>query len=107
MPRKLKKEESIDEPAMGADNDDPPAAVSGWTESAGSRNMASTRRRDAGASIEFGSDLFSVPKKVDGVNQREFDKYNEDTEIPEIPDLDENEHDNSEDMAFQVAEAPE
>lgn len=106
MPRKLKKEDSEEElqQAPAGDIEEPPIAVSGWTESAGNRG----RRRDAGASIEFSSDLFSVPKKVDGVNQREFNKYEEDTDnIPEIPDLDENENDNSEDMAFQVAEAPE
>ena len=56
-----------------------------------------------------GNELFSSTstKKVDGVNQREFDSYNEANEIPEIPDLDENEADLGEDMAFQVAEAPE
>lgn len=78
MPRKLKKEDSEEElqQAPADDTEDPPIAVSGWTESAGNRTG---RRRDAGASIEFSSDLFSVPKKVDGVNQREFNKYEEPT----------------------------
>ncbi len=59
--------------------------------------------------MDFNSqDLFSsTSKKVNGVNQREFDSNNEANEIPEIPDLDDNEVDPSEDMAFQVAEAPE
>lgn len=56
--------------------------------------------------MEFGQELFTT-KKVNGVSQREFDNRNDNQEIPEIPDLDENENDTSEDMAFQVAEAPE
>ncbi len=89
-------------------NNDPPQTISGWNDSS-APSTRTGRRRDAGASMDFNSqDLFSsTSKKVNGVNQREFDSNNEANEIPEIPDLDDNEVDPSEDMAFQVAEAPE
>ncbi len=89
-------------------NNDPPQSINSWNE-IGSQSTRVGRRRDAGASMDFNShDLFSnTGKKVDGVNQREFDSYNDANEIPEIPDLDEYEGDGTEDMAFQVAEAPE
>ena len=50
--------------------------MNGWGDSNSSRQP---RRRDAGAgSMDFGDDLFSTPiKKVNGVNQREFNSYNE------------------------------
>lgn len=106
-PQPLPRKSSIEMKRANGDespNEIPQQAVSGWGENGANRP---TRRRDAGASIEFSQNLFSTSKNVDGVNQREFDRYNEDTEnIPEIPDLEDNETESTEDMAFQVAEAP-
>lgn len=112
QPQPRKKDRNND---SSRDNKDSNAikAVSGWGEDdddlntfndAPTEKKPHRREPGQGVSMDFGSDQKPAPVNQRQFNQRELNDQ-EEIEIPEIPDLEEQEEP-VEDMAFKIAEAP-